>query len=273
MPEAGIDLSRLGREALVSRRREIERRRAEIETQIKGLEGEISAAETAEPARDGVAGETERTVHSQEPVFPWPPRMPFLPDREVEAYKAKPIGEEDLCMSTTSAETNAAPVKPLLERLERLYREADEIGEALVARLRSLVAEESEVRARLRSVEEAIAVRLSGMQAGRGQETASHPAAAPTVEAYRFAHLSRKPVVPVKDSVLDEEIVCLIDGEKRKMLARYLKGRYGMEPDEYKKHFGLPEKYPMTAPGYFERRSKRSREEKSAARTMAEERR
>ncbi len=61
--------------------------------------------------------------------------------------------------------------------------------------------------------------------------------------------------VPVSRSVTPEYIVCLIDGERRKMLHRYLKARYVISPEEYRKHFGLPSDYPMTAPGYSAQKS------------------
>jgi len=67
---------------------------------------------------------------------------------------------------------------------------------------------------------------------------------------YRFKHLSRQPRVPKEESVQNDYIVCLFDGVKKKMIKRWLKTRYGMTPEQYKRHFDLPEDYPMVAPGY-----------------------
>lgn len=64
-----------------------------------------------------------------------------------------------------------------------------------------------------------------------------------------------KPAVPVSRSVTNDHIVCLEDGRKLKMLKRYLRSRYDMSPDEYRKRWGLPADYPMVAPAYTERRS------------------
>lgn len=64
-----------------------------------------------------------------------------------------------------------------------------------------------------------------------------------------------RPAVPVSRSVTSEHIVCLEDGRKLKMLKRYLRSRYDMSPDEYRKRWGLPADYPMVAPAYTERRS------------------
>jgi predicted transcriptional regulator len=39
------------------------------------------------------------------------------------------------------------------------------------------------------------------------------------------------------------------------MLKRYLRARYGMSPDDYRKRWGLTPEYPMVAPAYAARRS------------------
>ncbi|MBS0362807.1 MAG: MucR family transcriptional regulator [Proteobacteria bacterium] len=64
-----------------------------------------------------------------------------------------------------------------------------------------------------------------------------------------------KPAVAINRSVQHDFIVCLEDGKKLKMLKRYLRSRYDMSPDEYRKRWGLPADYPMVAPAYAARRS------------------
>lgn len=64
-----------------------------------------------------------------------------------------------------------------------------------------------------------------------------------------------KPAVPVNKSITNDYIVCLEDGRKLKMLKRYLRSRYDMSPDEYRRRWGLSSEYPMVAPSYTERRS------------------
>lgn len=64
-----------------------------------------------------------------------------------------------------------------------------------------------------------------------------------------------KPAVPISKSVANDHIVCLEDGRKLKMLKRYLRSRYDMSPDEYRRRWNLPADYPMVAPAYTERRS------------------
>jgi predicted transcriptional regulator len=64
-----------------------------------------------------------------------------------------------------------------------------------------------------------------------------------------------KPAVPVGKSVTTDYIICLEDGRKLKMLKRYLRSRYDMSPDEYRRRWGLGADYPMVAPSYTERRS------------------
>ena len=64
-----------------------------------------------------------------------------------------------------------------------------------------------------------------------------------------------RPAVPISRSVQHDFIVCLEDGKKLKMLKRYLRSRYNMSPDDYRKRWGLPADYPMVAPAYAARRS------------------
>lgn len=64
-----------------------------------------------------------------------------------------------------------------------------------------------------------------------------------------------KPAVPISKSIQHDFIVCLEDGKKLKMLKRYLRSRYDMSPDDYRRRWGLPPDYPMVAPAYAARRS------------------
>lgn len=65
----------------------------------------------------------------------------------------------------------------------------------------------------------------------------------------------QRPAVPISRSIQHDFIVCLEDGKKLKMLKRYLRSRYDMSPDEYRRRWGLPPDYPMVAPAYAARRS------------------
>ena len=64
-----------------------------------------------------------------------------------------------------------------------------------------------------------------------------------------------KPAVSIGRSVQHDFIVCLEDGKKLKMLKRYLRSRYNLSPDDYRKRWGLAADYPMVAPAYAARRS------------------
>ncbi len=65
----------------------------------------------------------------------------------------------------------------------------------------------------------------------------------------------QKPAIPISKSIQDDYIVCLEDGKRLKMLKRYLRSRYDMSPEEYRRKWGLPPDYPMVAPAYAARRS------------------
>ncbi|MFP5447709.1 MAG: MucR family transcriptional regulator [Alphaproteobacteria bacterium] len=64
-----------------------------------------------------------------------------------------------------------------------------------------------------------------------------------------------KPAVPISRSIQDDFIVCLEDGKRLKMLKRYLRSRYDMSPEDYRRRWGLPADYPMVAPAYAAKRS------------------
>ncbi len=68
------------------------------------------------------------------------------------------------------------------------------------------------------------------------------------------------PAVTIKKSVTPDYIICLEDGAKLKMLKRYIRTRYGLSPEEYRRKWGLPADYPMTAPNYSATRSKLARD-------------
>ena len=82
---------------------------------------------------------------------------------------------------------------------------------------------------------------LKGLESGETQ--AAQPAA------------RQKPAVPIGRSVQHDYIVCLEDGKRLTMLKRYLRARYDLSPEEYRRKWGLPPEYPMVAPAYAERRS------------------
>jgi predicted transcriptional regulator len=65
----------------------------------------------------------------------------------------------------------------------------------------------------------------------------------------------QKPAAPISRSVQHDYIVCLEDGKRLKMLKRYLRSRFDLSPEEYRRKWGLAADYPMVAPAYAERRS------------------
>jgi predicted transcriptional regulator len=64
-----------------------------------------------------------------------------------------------------------------------------------------------------------------------------------------------KPAGASGKSVQHDYIGCLEDGKRLKMLKRYLRSRYNMSPDDYRRRWGLPPDSPMVAPAYAARRS------------------
>ena len=65
----------------------------------------------------------------------------------------------------------------------------------------------------------------------------------------------QKPAVPVSRSIQNDYLVCLEDGKKLKMLKRYLRSKYDLSPEDYRRKWNLSPDYPMVAPAYAARRS------------------
>jgi predicted transcriptional regulator len=64
-----------------------------------------------------------------------------------------------------------------------------------------------------------------------------------------------EPAVPIKRSVRQDAIVCLICGKRQKLLKRHLAVHHALEPDDYRAMFNLHADYPLVAPGYAAIRS------------------
>jgi len=67
-------------------------------------------------------------------------------------------------------------------------------------------------------------------------------------------HTRLEPAVPVKESIQPDYIICLEDGKRLKMLKRYLRTKYGLSPEEYRRRWSLPPDYPLVAPNYAKKR-------------------
>lgn len=75
-----------------------------------------------------------------------------------------------------------------------------------------------------------------------------------------------EPVVPIKDSIHPDYLVCLEDGRRLRMLKRHLRTAYNMSPEQYRLRWNLPDNYPMVAPNYSKHRSRLAKEGKLGVR-------
>jgi predicted transcriptional regulator len=64
-----------------------------------------------------------------------------------------------------------------------------------------------------------------------------------------------EPAVPVRRSVRDDHLTCLVCGKPQKILRRHLDVAHQLTPAAYRELFGLMPDYPMAAPGYSRQRS------------------
>ena len=63
------------------------------------------------------------------------------------------------------------------------------------------------------------------------------------------------PAVPVRRSIQEDHLVCLVCGKQQKTLRRHLDVAHQLTPEAYREQFGLRPDYPMAAPGYSRQRS------------------
>lgn len=77
---------------------------------------------------------------------------------------------------------------------------------------------------------------------------------APEVKAEAAPEEKKEPAVSIRASIKPDYLVCLEDGNKVKMLKRYLMTNYSLTPEQYRAKWNLPNDYPMVAPNYSEKR-------------------
>lgn len=82
-----------------------------------------------------------------------------------------------------------------------------------------------------------------------------------------------EPAVPVRRSVHDDHLVCLICGKQQKTLRRHLGVAHQLTPQAYREQFGLRPDYPMAAPGYSRQRAEMARRVGLGQRVQATSRR
>jgi len=175
----------------------------------------------------------------------------------------------------------------LLSKLQRIALQEENLRTELAARFVSLAGKRANLLAELAAIEREMSGRIdllggsppasippadeqkqeaASKQArkkrervkgdGKAAGTTSVDYAADALVPAGFPDLPERPAVPVSESIQGDVLVCLIDGEKRKMLHRHLMSKYGITPERYREHFGLPDDYPMTAPGYSKSQSR-----------------
>jgi predicted transcriptional regulator len=64
-----------------------------------------------------------------------------------------------------------------------------------------------------------------------------------------------KPAVPVRRSIRQDQLVCLVCGKRLQTLRRHLDRAHQLTPETYRERFGLKPDYPMLAPDYARQRS------------------
>ena len=82
-----------------------------------------------------------------------------------------------------------------------------------------------------------------------------------------------EPAVPVRRSIQEDHLVCLVCGKQQKTLRRHLDIAHQLTPEAYRERFGLKPDYPMTAPGYSRQRSEMAKRVGLGQRVQAPSRR
>jgi predicted transcriptional regulator len=82
-----------------------------------------------------------------------------------------------------------------------------------------------------------------------------------------------EPAIPVRRSIQEEHLTCLVCGKRQRVLRRHLEVAHQLTPEAYRKQFGLKADYPMAAPAYSRQRSEMARRVGLGQRAQAPSRR
>jgi len=66
---------------------------------------------------------------------------------------------------------------------------------------------------------------------------------------------SYKPAVPIKKSVGNDYVTCLVCGKQLKALKRHIRSAHGMDETDYREAFGLPRDHPLVSRNYSRQRA------------------
>jgi predicted transcriptional regulator len=89
---------------------------------------------------------------------------------------------------------------------------------------------------------------------------ARRPTKTPLAQPVSSAIRKKKPAVPIRQSVTEEQITCLECGDRFKSLKRHLLAGHALTPEEYRARWRLTNQYPMVAPTYTKARSMLAKE-------------
>jgi predicted transcriptional regulator len=90
-------------------------------------------------------------------------------------------------------------------------------------------------------------------------ETVGRAIAALGREDTRPATAEPAPAVPVRRSIQQDHLVCLVCGKQQKTLRRHLNVAHQLTPEAYRERFELKPDYSMIAPSYARQRSEMAR--------------
>ncbi|MDW9481857.1 hypothetical protein GOB57_24725 [Sinorhizobium meliloti] len=124
---------------------------------------------------------------------------------------------------------------------------------AKTAKMREAFTREGNVPAELPAVAAAYRYVTPKRGVGRPRKDAPVPVISDQQRAFDCAFIEKYPVLPgltAENSFTDDEITILFDGKKLKMIGRHLFTRYGINTEDYKRIYSLPDDYPICAPGY-----------------------
>jgi len=91
---------------------------------------------------------------------------------------------------------------------------------------------------------------IIGSVAGSLAEVSDPPKAVPA---------RMEPAVLVRRSLDRDYVICLVCGQKQKMLKRHLAVRHQLNPLDYRERYDLRSDYPLVAPSYAAQRSEMAR--------------
>jgi len=110
------------------------------------------------------------------------------------------------------------------------------------------------IRETYRALKEIETLETRGATMGEGDASSAARSLTPQVSQSEMGESISTPKIDPRESIRQDDIVCLVCGEAYKTISHTHLARHGLTPDQYRRKYGFPKKQPLAARSVSERR-------------------